>query len=107
MLKANESFPVINAWVVTYPSAIKGSDYVVPLRVWADTPYGVLAVVANSVKVDGQMRQRRIELMTKTAVLCLGCCCSCPLAAWAGPAERLCRAGHSGQGWRSGQSITP
>ena len=54
VLKANESFPTINAWVVTYPSAIKGGDYVVPLRVWADTPYGLVSVVANSLKIDGQ-----------------------------------------------------
>ena len=54
VLKANESFPTINAWVVTYPSLTKGSDYVVPLRVWADTPYGMVSVVANSLKIDGQ-----------------------------------------------------
>ena len=36
-------------------SATKGSDYVVPLRVWADTPYGLVAVVANSLKIDGQI----------------------------------------------------
>ena len=54
VIKENESFPVINAWVATYPSAVKGSDYVVPLRVWADTPYGMVAVVANSLKIDGQ-----------------------------------------------------
>jgi hypothetical protein len=40
--------------VVTYPSKVKGSDYVVPLRVWADTPYGLVSVVANSLKIDGQ-----------------------------------------------------
>ena len=54
VLKANESFPTINAWVVTYPSRTRGSDYVVPLRVWADTPYGMVSVVANSLKIDGQ-----------------------------------------------------
>jgi hypothetical protein len=41
--------------VVTYPSATRGSDYVVPLRVWADTPYGLVSVVANSLKIDGQV----------------------------------------------------
>ena len=54
VIKANESFPTINAWVATFPSAVKGSDYVVPLRVWADSSYGVVAVVANSLKIDGQ-----------------------------------------------------
>jgi hypothetical protein len=54
VIKENESFPVINAWVAIYPSAVKGSDYVVPLRLWADTQFGVVSVVANSVKIDGQ-----------------------------------------------------
>jgi hypothetical protein len=54
VIKENESFPVINAWVAIYPSAVKGSDYVVPLRIWADTPYGMVSVVADQVKVDGQ-----------------------------------------------------
>jgi hypothetical protein len=53
VLKANESFPVINAWVVDYPSAT-GHVFAVPVRVWADTPYGQLSVVANSLKIDGQ-----------------------------------------------------
>ena len=53
VLKANESFPTINAWVTTIHSDVTGRDYVVPLRVWADTKYGVVAVLANSVKVDG------------------------------------------------------
>lgn len=54
VIKANESFPTINAWVATFPSATKGSDYVVPLRVWADSSYGLVAVVANALKIDGQ-----------------------------------------------------
>jgi hypothetical protein len=33
---------------------VGGHDYAVPVRVWAETKYGVLAVLANSVKVDGQ-----------------------------------------------------
>jgi len=53
VLKANENFPTINAWIATFPSAVAGRDYVVPLRVWADTPYGMLSVVANSLKIDG------------------------------------------------------
>lgn len=54
ILKESESFPKINAWVATFPSAIAGRSYVVPLRVWADTQYGVVAAVATSLKVDGQ-----------------------------------------------------
>jgi hypothetical protein len=53
VLKANENFPLLSAWVATFPSAVAGRSYVVPLRVWADTPYGVVAAVASSLKVDG------------------------------------------------------
>lgn len=53
VLKANESFPPINAWVATFPSAIAGRDYVVPLRVWTQYAGGTVAVVANSLKIDG------------------------------------------------------
>jgi len=55
VLKQNEEFPVIHAWFVTLPSTVTGHDYSVPVRIWADTKYGVLAILANSVKVDGQV----------------------------------------------------
>jgi hypothetical protein len=54
ILKENESFPKINVWIAVFPSALPGRSYVVPLRVWADTQYGVVAAVANSLKIDGQ-----------------------------------------------------
>jgi hypothetical protein len=54
VLKSNESFPVIHAWFVTVPSQVAGRSYTVPVRIWADTKYGVLAVIATSLKVDGQ-----------------------------------------------------
>lgn len=54
VLKDNEKFPVIHAWFVTLPSQVAGRAYAVPVRVWAETKYGVLAILANSVKVDGQ-----------------------------------------------------
>ena len=54
VLKDNEQFPVIHAWFVSLPSQVAGRDYAVPVRIWAETKYGVLAVLANSVKVDGQ-----------------------------------------------------
>ena len=54
MLKDNEQFPVIHAWFVSVPSAVSGRDYAVPVRIWAETKYGVLAILANAVKVDGQ-----------------------------------------------------
>lgn len=54
VLKDNEKFPVIHAWFVNVPSTVAGRDYAVPVRIWAETKYGVLAILANSVKVDGQ-----------------------------------------------------
>lgn len=54
VLKNNESFPVIHAWIATFPSPVAGRDYTVPVRVWAETKYGVMAVLANSIRVDGQ-----------------------------------------------------
>jgi hypothetical protein len=53
VLKANESFPLIHAWFATFPSQVGGHSYSVPVRVWADTKYGVLAMIADSLKVDG------------------------------------------------------
>ena len=54
VLKAGESFPLIHAWFVPVPSGVAGRDYTVPVRVWADTKYGVLAMLATALKVDGQ-----------------------------------------------------
>jgi hypothetical protein len=54
VLKANESFPLIHAWFAVFPSQVTGRTYTVPVRVWADTKYGVLAMIANSLKVDGE-----------------------------------------------------
>jgi hypothetical protein len=54
VLKSGEDFPAINAWVVRYPGAIPGRSFAVPVRVWADTKYGQLSVVANSIKIDGE-----------------------------------------------------
>jgi hypothetical protein len=36
-----------------FPSAITGRSYVVPLRVWASTDYGVIAAVATTIRIDG------------------------------------------------------
>ncbi|HET7084448.1 MAG TPA: DUF3108 domain-containing protein [Rhizomicrobium sp.] len=55
VLKDNEKFPVIHAWFVSLPSATGGRDFAVPVRIWAETKYGVLAILANAVKVDGQI----------------------------------------------------
>ena len=53
VIKEGASFPVINAWVAVFPSAVTGRSYTVPLRLWADTSYGVIAGVATMVKIDG------------------------------------------------------
>src|SRR5262249_40767281 len=50
VLDTNSTFPVMHAWVVTMPSA-GGRQFVVPLRVWTNTPYGVIAAVASTVKI--------------------------------------------------------
>jgi hypothetical protein len=54
VLKNNESFPIIHAWFVTVPSEVAGRSYTVPVRIWADTKYGVLAILATELKVDGE-----------------------------------------------------
>ena len=48
-----KSFPLINVWVVNFPSSA-GHTFAVPVRLWADTQYGQLSVVADSIKIDGQ-----------------------------------------------------
>ncbi len=48
------NFPAINAWVGIFPSAVTGHNYAIPLRVWANTQYGVIAAVTNTLKIDGQ-----------------------------------------------------
>ncbi|HTO41815.1 MAG TPA: DUF3108 domain-containing protein [Rhizomicrobium sp.] len=56
VLDSNASFPTINAWVATF-AGVNGRTYVVPLRVWANTPYGVIAAVTSSLKIDGVDRK--------------------------------------------------
>ncbi len=51
--RANDNFPAVNAWIVSYPAS-GGRSFAVPVRIWADTPYGQLSVVADQVKIDGQ-----------------------------------------------------
>ncbi len=53
IIKDNQNFPKINAWIATFPSTVAGRSYQVPLKVWADTPYGIVAVVATALKIDG------------------------------------------------------
>ena len=53
VLKSNEAFPMINVWMVTVKGNA-GHDFAVPVRLWADTKYGQLSVVADTLKINGQ-----------------------------------------------------
>jgi hypothetical protein len=53
VLRLNQDFPMINAWFVNFSSA-RGHTFAVPVRIWADTQYGQLSVVADTLKIDGQ-----------------------------------------------------
>src|SRR5215469_15292436 len=48
VIKEGANFPLISAWITTVPSSVTGRPYVVPLRVWANTEYGVIAAVATT-----------------------------------------------------------
>ncbi|GAA0578381.1 DUF3108 domain-containing protein [Rhizomicrobium electricum] len=48
------NFPSINVWMGVFPSKETGRSFAVPLRVWANTQYGVIAAVATSLKIDGK-----------------------------------------------------
>jgi Protein of unknown function (DUF3108) len=52
VLRTNESFPVINVWMVSFTGAA-GHTFAVPVRIWADTPYGQMSIVADSLKING------------------------------------------------------
>lgn len=47
------NFPAINAWIGIFPSKEAGRSFAVPLRVWANTQYGVIAAVTTTLKIDG------------------------------------------------------
>ena len=51
VLRDRDRYPVINAWMTTVKGATR--DYTVPVRVWTETSYGVIAAVATQLKVDG------------------------------------------------------
>jgi hypothetical protein len=51
LIRDKDKYPVINAWFTT----VKGGnrDYTVPVRVWTETSFGLIAAVATNLKVDG------------------------------------------------------
>lgn len=54
IIEKSKKFPDIFAWVVELPSKVEaGRKYMVPVRIWAETDYGVLAAVASQLKLDG------------------------------------------------------
>jgi hypothetical protein len=55
VIEQNRKFPKMFAWVVSAKSNTDPNrSYKVPLRVWAETDYGVVAAVASQIKLDGQ-----------------------------------------------------
>ena len=61
VLKSNDSFPVIHAWIARFPNPATGGEYAIPVRVWADTRYGRLTVQADSLRVDGAVSEARSD----------------------------------------------
>jgi hypothetical protein len=50
VLRAKDPYPVFNAWVAPFKSGSR--EYLVPLKVWADTSFGPITAVATSLKLD-------------------------------------------------------
>ena len=56
IIEKSKKFPDIFAWVVELSSkAEAGRKYMVPVRIWAETDYGVIAAVASQLKLDGAL----------------------------------------------------
>lgn len=54
ILEQNKKMPKMYAWVVTVQSnSDPDRHYEVPVRLWAETEYGVVAAVASQAKLDG------------------------------------------------------
>ncbi len=51
VLREKDRYPLINVWMTTVKGGTR--EYTVPVRVWAETSYGVIAAVATQLKVDG------------------------------------------------------
>ncbi len=55
VLRDKDRYPLINVWMTTVKGGTR--EYTVPVRVWAETSYGVIAAVATILKVDGTARR--------------------------------------------------
>jgi hypothetical protein len=54
VIEKNKKFPDIFAWVVAFKgTADPGRAYMVPVRIWAQTDYGIIAAVVSQLKLDG------------------------------------------------------
>ena len=55
VIDQNKKFPKMYAWVIPAKSTANPNRYfMVPIRVWAETDYGVVVALASQVKLDGQ-----------------------------------------------------
>ena len=55
VLDQNKKFPKMFAWVVpAKSSADPNRSFMVPIRVWAETDYGIVVALASQAKLDGQ-----------------------------------------------------
>ena len=55
VIDQNKKFPKMYAWVVAAKSSADPKrTYLVPVRVWAETDYGIVVALASQVKLDGQ-----------------------------------------------------
>jgi hypothetical protein len=55
VIDANKKFPKMYAWVIPAKSSSDPNRYyMVPVRVWAETEFGVVVALASHVKLDGQ-----------------------------------------------------
>ena len=59
VIEQNKKFPKMFAWVVPVQASNDASrHYTIPVRLWAETDYGIVAAVASQVKLDGQPLNR-------------------------------------------------
>lgn len=66
ILDENKKLPQMFAWIASVPSRTDPSKtYLVPLRLWATTDFGIAAAVASKVRLDGGplAADRRAELV--------------------------------------------
>jgi hypothetical protein len=55
VIDQNKKFPKMYAWVVAAKSSADPKrTYLLPVRVWAETDYGIVVALASQVRLDGQ-----------------------------------------------------